>query len=99
MKIMQNVLNYWCYETLKGLNRKNEELTPTRLDDLSKELRQDLLNTEGLKPLSETTCREIIVNYATKEFPQLLGLPTKEAKEISDKTIKKMRRARKNNFS
>lgn len=98
MKIMQNVLNYWCYETLKVMNRKEQELTTKKLDELSKELSKDLSDTEGLKPLSENTCREIIVGYATKEFPGLLGLPTK-TNEISDKTIKKLRKLRRNNFS
>lgn len=98
MKIMQNVLNYWCYETLKQIDRKGQTLTTLKLDNLSKELRKDLLETEGLKPLSENTCREIIVGYASKEFPGLLGLPTK-TNEISEKMIKKMRKARRNNFS
>lgn len=98
MKTMQNVLNYWCYETLKQIDRKGQTLTTLKLDNLSKELRKDLLETEGLKPLSENTCREIIVGYASKEFPGLLGLPTK-TNEISEKMIKKMRKARRNNFS
>ena len=102
MKIMQNVLAHWCSNKMEDLIKKGMNLEPSTLDVFSKELSELLRSDARLKPLSENTCREIIVEYALKEYSTaIFGLnPLREgSREISDKTIRRMKRERKRGFT
>lgn len=101
MKEMQNTLSHWISSKLEVIIGKEEILTPRKLDILSMELSITLKEVEGLKPLSENTCRESIVAYALKEYStEIFGVVStyKGPSEISDKCIRRMKSQRKKGF-
>lgn len=97
---MFNFLNHWCYKNLLKIHESGRIVTEETLVQLSRELSNETKSEEILKPLSVNTCREVITNYGIKEFgSSLFGLEVEEKKEISEKMINKMKKARRANFS
>lgn len=94
---IKNVLNSFAYGKVLELQAQNVNIEPSHLDLWVNEIHHDV-KEEGAS-IGKNRVRELMVQYILSEFDtDVFGVLSPQKHEISDKGIRKYKKARKQGF-